>query len=130
MDAATAVLASVWDAGEQHPSRQQKAGLRGCYPHAVCNPHADPVLHAAFAAGCAAEESYVGMWGQFDPHGHLGNPYRYPPPPLYTDAELNDVLALHRDGVGTRKIAGRLGLKRPIVQRIIREQAAALVTTE
>ena len=121
MDAETTVLAEAWDEGERHPSSAHRRGVKSCYPHTECNPHTDTTLHAEFAAGCRAEESYVGVFGQFNPCGHLGNPHRYPPPPLYTDADVTAVLDLHKDGVGTRKIAGRLRLKRSTVQQILHE---------
>lgn len=125
MDAETTELAQAWDEGEQHPSDQHRRGIKSCYPHASCNPHSSAALHAAFAAGCAAEENYVGVFGQFNPTGHLGNVYRYPRPPLFTAAEATAVLDLHRDGVGTRKIAGRLRLNRVIVQTILRDHRTA-----
>lgn len=116
----TPAEADAWDEGEQHPSAQHSAGTGSCYPHTTCNPHTDPALRAAFDAGCRSEESYLFTWGQFNPHGHLDNPFRYPPKPLYTETEAAVILSLHRSGRGTRKIAEIVGLKRTIVTRVIR----------
>ena len=113
----TPAEADAWDVGERHPSDQHDAR---CYPHSTCNPFTDPLTRVAFDAGCRSEESYVFTWGQYNPHGHLDNPFRYPPKPLYTDTEAAVILSLHRSGRGTRKIAEVVGLKRTIVTKVIR----------
>jgi hypothetical protein len=74
-----AELADAWDLGEQHPSSIHP---NAHYPHNECSPFVSAALTAAFDAGCQAEESYLNIWGQFNPSGHRMNPYRFPPQPL------------------------------------------------
>jgi hypothetical protein len=113
--------ADAWDAGERHPSERMAAGARWCRSHEGCNPYTDPELRAAFDAGCLSEDRYVNMWGQFNPHGHLDNPFRYPPKPLVSDEDVQAILARHLDGAGTRTIARELNIKRPLVMGVIRK---------
>ena len=113
-------LADAWDLGERHPSTVHP---RLCYPHADCNPFPDGAEAQAWRAGCRHEESYLTDFGQFDPSGHLANPYRYPPAPLVSEPLQVAIRAMHENGIGIKRIARELGVRPTHVRKVVRGES-------
>lgn len=82
----------------------------GCCGHAQC-----PCEGLDGSLYCRRERHDEQCWWAY-PHERK---------PDVSEAEVVSILALHLSGKGTRTIARNLGLKRPLVQRTIRNEAVA-----